>query len=135
MKAAAYILARPLVVGVDCAAVVTGRKRGPKPAIVMKPVPIEVIVNAAIGHLDVHAEDFMSSRRRPEIVLARWIVYVLARELTMLSFPEIARSCGRPSHSSVVTGHAGMMRRLNRGDATARAAYEAVRAIVKKGGN
>lgn len=129
------LLARPLVVGVDCAAVVTGRKRGPKPPVVLKPVPIEVIIGAALRHLDVHAEEFVSSRRKPATVLARWIVYVLARELTMLSFTEIARSCGRPNHSSVVTGHAKMMRRLNRGDQTARAAYEAVRAIVKKGGN
>lgn len=41
--------------------------------------------------------------RHPRVVMARAIITHLARQLTTLSYPEIARAIGRPNHSTVIT--------------------------------
>ena len=46
------------------------------------------------------------------MVLARGLVVHLARELTTLSFPEIARGLGRENHSTVHTAARRILRNL-----------------------
>jgi hypothetical protein len=48
--------------------------------------------------------DIISARRNPEIVLPRQVGYYLARELTPLSLPDIARRFGGRDHSSAHHG-------------------------------
>jgi hypothetical protein len=52
--------------------------------------------------LGVEFEELSGNGRRPAVVLARGIISHLARKMTVLSFPEIARGLGRPTHSTII---------------------------------
>src|SRR4051812_17291077 len=47
--------------------------------------------------------DVVGRGRHKRVVMARAVTTYLARALTTLSYPEIARAMGRPNHSTVVT--------------------------------
>lgn len=53
------------------------------------------------------------------MVLARGLSALLAREMTNLSFPEIARAMGRPNHSTVITAMNRMKSQLDGSTAVA----------------
>lgn len=69
----------------------------------VRPVPIQHIIGAVLDALRVPGESFYGRSRHPATVLARTLVVTLARRLTILSFPELARAMNRPNHSTCVT--------------------------------
>ncbi len=73
------------------------------PAMSHRPVRLEQIITATCQHLRVERAQMISKSRHKRIVLARSLVIHLARQLTTLSFPELARALSRPNHSTIVT--------------------------------
>lgn len=63
------------------------------------------IVRRVCTKLNVEPEELASRGRHERVVLARALATYLARKLTSLSYPEIARAIGRPNHSTVITAH------------------------------
>lgn len=68
-----------------------------------RPVRIEAIIAQTASVLSVETSDLSGKTRHPRVVLARAIITHLARQMTTLSYPEIARAIGRPNHSTVIT--------------------------------
>ena len=64
------------------------------------PVRFNDVVSEVCTRLGMTAEELATGGRHRRVVLARGLVVHLARELTTLSFPEIARALGREAHSS-----------------------------------
>ncbi len=86
------------------AAMRTGRSR--------KPVRMETILREACGLLRVEAEDLFGKGRHRRVVLARGLIVRVARELTTMSYPEIARGLHRPNHSTVITANQRIGRQM-----------------------
>lgn len=63
------------------------------------------IVDHVCRSLNVEAAELAGRGRHVRVVLARAIATWLARKLTSMSYPEIARAIGRPNHSTVITAH------------------------------
>lgn len=70
-----------------------------------RPIRLETIRDEVCRTLRVEQSDLLGSGRHARVVLARGLIVHLARELTALSFPEIARGLKRPNHSTVITAH------------------------------
>lgn len=70
-----------------------------------RPIPIEAIMGEVCRALAVDVSELMGRGRHKRVVLARAICSHLARKLTTLSFPEIARGMGRPNHSTIITAY------------------------------
>lgn len=68
-----------------------------------RPVRVGEILRAVCEELGVEASEVLGSSRHKRVVLARSLAAYLARQLTTLSFPEIARELARPNHSTVIT--------------------------------
>jgi len=83
---------------------------------IRRPVRIETIIAQTCTALGVDAPDLGAPTRHKRVVLARAIVTHLARELTTMSFPEIARAIGRPSHSTVITAHQRLAKQILAGE-------------------
>ncbi|MBS0188656.1 MAG: ATP-binding protein, partial [Planctomycetes bacterium] len=77
-----------------------------------RPVPMSLIQAEIARRLRVELADMAGRGRHPRVVLARSIVVHIARRLTTLSFPEIARAMNRPNHSSVITAHNRLLGQL-----------------------
>jgi chromosomal replication initiator protein len=71
------------------------------PSLRGRPARIGEIINACCGATGVSREDLMSASRHRRVVAARGLIAHLAREMTTMSFPEIALALGRPTHSTV----------------------------------
>jgi chromosomal replication initiator protein len=71
--------------------------------VVRRPVRGEEIVAGVCATFRVDTSELMGRGRHPRVVLARSAAAWLARSMTTMSFPEIARVLGRPNHSTVVT--------------------------------
>lgn len=69
------------------------------------PPSIEQIVQVVCERLRVDGGELCGYSRAPSIVKAREAVACLARGMTDLSFPEIARGVGRRNHSTVATAY------------------------------
>jgi chromosomal replication initiator protein len=80
-----------------------------------RPVRVEQIVREVCACLGVSAEDLRGNGRHARVVLGRSLVVLLARELTTMSFPELARAIGRPNHSSVITAHKRVLAQIEEG--------------------
>jgi chromosomal replication initiator protein len=65
------------------------------------PIGIASIVAATVAELGIEREELLGAGRRRPAVEARGVVVHLARRLTSMSYPEIARSLGRRNHSSI----------------------------------
>lgn len=65
------------------------------------PVRLAAIVEAVSGVFDVRREDLLSTSKHRAASEARGVVVLLARRLTTLSYPEIARGLGRRNHSAI----------------------------------
>ncbi|MBL8991093.1 MAG: ATP-binding protein [Phycisphaerae bacterium] len=72
-------------------------------AAVRRPVRGQDVLRAACEALGVQAEEVMGNGRHARVVMARAVATALCRRLTTMSFPEIARTLGRPNHSTVIT--------------------------------
>jgi len=70
---------------------------------VRKPVRLDHIIDVACRTLNVERAQIMSKSRHRRIVLARSIAIYVARQLTTMSYPELARALGRSNHSTIVT--------------------------------
>jgi chromosomal replication initiator protein len=80
------------------------------------PPRIASIVDATCEELGVSRDDLAATGRHKRVVLARGVVVHLAREMTTLSFPEIARHLGRTAHSSAHAAARRVRDMLDRGD-------------------
>lgn len=88
----------------------TGASRGAPPR-------IGGIVDAACAAIGVDRNEIVASSRHRRVVLARGVVVHLAREMTTLSYPEIARHLGRTAHSSAHAAAERVSGMLSRGEA------------------
>jgi len=68
-----------------------------------RPVRLEQIIRVVCERLRVDRSELSSAKRHRRVVLARSVVIYLARRLTTLSYPELARGLGRSNHSTIVT--------------------------------
>ncbi len=68
-----------------------------------RPVRIEQIIRAVCQELNVERVQLSGPGRHRRVVLARSTIIHLARQMTTLSYPELAKALGRPNHSSIVT--------------------------------
>lgn len=68
-----------------------------------QPIRFAQIVETVCGSTGVERSKVMSKSRHRRVVLARSAAIYLARALTTLSYPELARELNRPNHSTIVT--------------------------------
>ncbi len=78
----------------------------------VRPVRVDTIIQRTCEVLGVEQADLSGKTRHKRVVLARAIITHLARELTTLSYPEIARAIGRPNHSTVITAHQRLSKQI-----------------------
>lgn len=83
---------------------------------VRRPVKFDAITRAVCDRLLLEPAQLAGPSRNKQVVLARSLVVHLARELTPMSYPEIARHLGRKTHSTVITAGQRMTKLLE-GDA------------------
>ncbi len=81
------------------------------------PVRLGEIIGSVCERLGIEPDELLGRGRHRRVVLARSLVVHLARELTTLSFPEIARGLGRENHSTVHTAARRIERDLEQADA------------------
>lgn len=79
---------------------------------VRRPVRLDTIIKTVCERLLLEPKQLASSSRHKAVVLARSLVVHLARELTPMSYPEIALGLGRKNHSTVITACQRMGRQL-----------------------
>lgn len=91
------------VVGLNLARAALGLEDTSAPGTVRKPIRPDLIISTVCAALQVELPELMGRGRHPRVVLARSASAWLARQLTTMSFPEIARALGRPNHSTIVT--------------------------------
>ncbi len=77
-----------------------------------RPIRFQSIVQTVCNELMVDKSNVLGADRHRQVVLCRSLIVYLARDLTTLSFPEIARQLARPNHSTVVTAHQRVRRQL-----------------------
>jgi len=80
-----------------------------------RPVRIDSIMQHVCAELRVDMGDMLGRSRHKRVVLARSMVALLAKRLTTMSYPEIARGMGRPNHSTIVTACKRMEGLIERG--------------------
>jgi len=73
------------------------------------------IVRVVCERLAIDAPELANKHRHPRVVLARSLCTHLARATIGMSYPEIARSLGRPNHSTVLTAHQRIRRQITDG--------------------
>lgn len=82
-----------------------------------KPIRFEQIVETVCEALRTPVSDLLGRGRHTRVVLARGMAAHLARELTTMSYPEVARAMNRPNHSSAITAHQRVRRKIESGAA------------------
>ncbi|MBK7404439.1 MAG: ATP-binding protein [Phycisphaerales bacterium] len=80
------------------------------------PVRIDGIVGEVCRSLRLEPTDLLGAGRHRRVVLARGLISRLARELTTLSFPDIARALHRPNHSTIITAYRRISGQIDRGE-------------------
>jgi chromosomal replication initiator protein len=81
-----------------------------------RPARIGEIIEACCIATGVSREDLMGGSRHRRVVAARGLIAHLAREMTTMSFPEIALALGRPTHSTVHAAAARFRAAMERGE-------------------
>ncbi|MDX1565135.1 MAG: helix-turn-helix domain-containing protein, partial [Phycisphaeraceae bacterium] len=77
------------------------------------PIRLELIVRTVCESLGVETNKVYGPSRHRRIVLARSIAIYLARQLTTLSYPELARALNRSNHSTIVTAAQRVERQMS----------------------
>ncbi|MFO0874476.1 MAG: helix-turn-helix domain-containing protein [Phycisphaerales bacterium] len=77
----------------------------------MRPAAIVAAVCAVLG---IERSELLGHSRHRKVVLGRMLVARVCRELTTMSFPEIARVLGRRNHSTVHCAHQRICKLLER---------------------
>ncbi len=80
------------------------------------PIRLDAIIGAVCEQVRVTAEDLFGRGRHRRVVIARGLIVRLARELTTMSYPEIARGMQRPNHSTVITAYNRIGRQIEAGE-------------------
>lgn len=88
------------------------------------------ILTATATEFDMKIEKIKGVARRREVCAARHLVCYLARDMTKLSFPQIARRLGNRHHTSIMHGASKALRDLRK-DGDYRDRETRIRAIVK----
>jgi chromosomal replication initiator protein len=83
------------------------------PAGPRRPVAFETLRDVVAEELCISVNQLTGSSRQKQVVLARSVLVHLARDLTSMSFPEIARAMGRSNHSTTITAAKRMQRQLD----------------------
>ena len=81
-----------------------------------KPVAFAELRDAVAEAVGVSVKQLLGSSRQKQVVLARGLVVYLARELTAMSFPEIAKAMGRANHSTIITAAKRLDRQMQAGE-------------------
>ncbi len=68
------------------------------------PTPMQQIVGVVAREFGYKPADLFGQRRFPELVKARQVAYVIAREMMGWSFPQIARAFGDRHHTTIIDG-------------------------------
>ncbi|MCB9860705.1 MAG: ATP-binding protein [Phycisphaeraceae bacterium] len=95
--------------------VVTGSIEGIDGGRRRRPVRFAEILDAVCTALDVEIRDVHGRGRHPRVVLARAVVTRLARRLTPMSYPEIARGLARTNHSTFITADKRLGQQIEQG--------------------
>ncbi len=82
------------------------------PATPARAVHMDQIFQAVVETLQVSRADILASGRQRMHVLARSLVIYLGRQMTRMSYPEIAAALGRVSHSTIVTADQRLQQQL-----------------------
>lgn len=82
-------------------------------------LPIQTIIAETAAAFGVPALDLISERRTAAIVVPRHVAMTLVRDLTLASYPRIARAFRRADHSTVMYAEQVTRRRLERDPALA----------------
>jgi chromosomal replication initiator protein len=77
-----------------------------------RPVSANIIIEETCRELRIELADLPGKGRHYRVSLARGLITILLRELTALSFPEIAIRLHRPNHSSVFTAYKRVSKQL-----------------------
>lgn len=99
---------RPLVVGRE----IVEQLPDFSTPIVRKPIRFNTIMKTVCTRLGVEASQLAGSSRHKFLVLARSLSVYLAREMTTMSYPEIAHAMGRKNHSTVITADQRLRRQI-----------------------
>ncbi len=83
----------------------------------VRAVRFDHVRDAVCQTLEVEHKDLGESGRHKRVVMARAIITVLCKQMTTLSYPEIARKLGKTNHSTVITAHQRIAKQM--GDAVA----------------
>jgi chromosomal replication initiator protein len=84
-----------------------------------RPIRIQEICDCVCRTLGVQLDEVLGRSKHARVVLARTLCAYLARQMTTMSFPEIARALGRSNHSTVVTASQRFERQLGADQAVA----------------
>ena len=78
------------------------------------PVPVRMatIIDIVCRRTGIGRADLMGSSRHRRVVLGRALIAYMGRDMTTLSYPEIARALGRTFHSTVHTAEQRLRRQL-----------------------
>lgn len=80
--------------------------------IIRQPIRFNTIVKTVCSRLGVEAGQLAGSSRHKFLVLGRSLSVYLAREMTTMSYPEIAHAMGRKNHSTVITADQRLRRQI-----------------------
>jgi hypothetical protein len=94
-----------------------GRK--PKPYLIKQKYPrLDDIMAVICGYYGIDPIEFVSSRRWASAAWPRKVYYLLSKEMTPKSFPEIGNFCGGRDHTSVMIGARKLKTKLESGTDT-----------------
>ncbi len=80
-----------------------------------KPPKFDVILQVCCARFGAAPEQVKGRSKHRLVSMARACAVTLARELTAMSYPEIAMALGRDSHSTVITAHQRLQKQLTAG--------------------
>ena len=90
-------------------------QRQNKPARIIR---FDTIVDTVCEHLQVRRDHALGKSRKRLLVWARSLIVYMTRQMTQMSFPEIAHAMGRSSHSTIVTAVSRIEKELKGNGAT-----------------
>ena len=94
------------------------------------PVRLTSIVEAVSSTFGVRREELLSTSKHRTASEARGVVVLIARRLTTLSYPEIARGLGRRNHSAIHAAERRVRTVIEEGGATGEAVQERIDRLV-----
>lgn len=68
-----------------------------------RPVSASYIIDETVREMRINPSDLLGKSRHFRVCIARGLATIIMRELTVLSFPDIAERLHRSNHSTVVT--------------------------------